>query len=62
MIGIKLEKDKEFAYVTMNYRHIVDNDWLDDLKYQCDPTEYHEKRYTVRFICDRGVSHKAFVA
>lgn len=45
-------------FVTTNYRVIVDNDWLDDLKYQCEPTEYHEKRYTVRFICDRGVSHE----
>lgn len=24
----------------------------------CEPTEDHEKRITVRFICDRGVSHE----
>ncbi len=45
-------------YVTTNYRVLVENDWLDDLKYLCEPTEYHEKRTTVRFICDRGVSHE----
>lgn len=46
------------AYITTNYRVLVENGWLDDLQYQCEPTEYHEKRITVRFICDRGVSHE----
>lgn len=62
MIGIKVKTDNKYAYVTMNYRHIIENDWLDDLQYLCEPTEYHEKRVTVRFITDRGVSHKRFVA
>ena len=43
-------------------RYLIENDWLDDLKYICKPTEYHEKRITVHFVCDRGVSHKEFVA
>ena len=47
-----------YAYITTNYRVLVENGWLDDLKYICEPTEYHEKRTTVRFICDRGVSHE----
>ena len=47
-----------YAYITTNYRVLVENGWLDDLKYICEPTEYHEKRITVRFICDRGVSHE----
>lgn len=46
------------AYVTTNYRVLVENNWLDDLKYICEPTEYHEKRITVKFTCDRGVSHE----
>ena len=46
------------AYITTNYRVLVENGWLDDLQYQCEPTEYHEKRITVKFICDRGVSHE----
>ena len=45
-------------YITTNYRVLVENGWLDDLQYQCEPTEYHEKRVTVKFICDRGVSHE----
>lgn len=46
------------AYITTNYRVLVENKWLDDLKYQCDPTPSHEKHITVKFICDRGVSHE----
>ena len=43
------------AYITTNYRVLVENNWLNDLKYLCEPTEYHHKRYTVKFICDRGI-------
>ena len=46
------------SYVTTNYRVLVENGWLDDLKYLCEPTEYHEKRVYVRFTTDRGVSHE----
>lgn len=46
------------VYITTNYRVLVENGWLDDLQYQCEPTEHHEKRITVKFICDRGVSHE----
>lgn len=28
------------------------------LELMCEPTEYHAKRITVKFICDRGVSHE----
>lgn len=58
MIGIKVKTDNKYAYVTLNYRHIIENDWLDDLQYLCEPTEFHEKRVTVRFTTDRGVSHE----
>lgn len=59
MIGIKVNTTGgKYAYVTMNYRHIIENNWIDDLKYICEPTEYHEKRVCVRFLCDRGVSHE----
>ena len=50
------------VYVTTNMRVLIENNWLDDLKYLCEPTEYHEKRTCVRFICDRAISHKKFVA
>lgn len=44
--------------ITTNYRVLVENEWLDDLKYLCEPTLFHERRTTVKFICDRGVSHE----
>lgn len=43
------------VYVTTNLRVLVENNWLDDLKYICEPTEYHERRVTVHFVCDRGI-------
>ena len=50
-----VEGSLDHFYVTSNYRVLVENDWLDDLKYLCEPTEYHEKRVCVKFICDRGI-------
>ena len=47
-----------FVAITTNFRVLVENNWLDDLEYICEPTEYHVKRITVKFICDRGVSHE----
>lgn len=46
------------VYVTSNYRVLMEQGWLDDLQYICEPTEFHEKRITVHFVCDRGVSHE----
>lgn len=45
-------------YVSTNYRVLVENNRLSDLKYLCEPTEFHEKRRCVKFTCDRGVSHE----
>ena len=45
-------------YISTNLRVLVENNWLDDLQYLCEPTEYHAKRITVRFVCDRGISHE----
>ncbi len=45
-------------YVTTNYRVIHENNWYDDLQYMTEPTEFHEKRVSVRFVCDRSVSHE----
>ena len=46
------------VYVTTNLRVLVENGWMDDLQYLCDPTEHHDRRYTVKFTCDRGVTHE----
>lgn len=53
------DNNTETAYITTNYRVLLEMDWLDDLKYMCEPTEHHEKRITVRFNCDIGVSREA---
>lgn len=45
-------------YITTNLRVIVENGWEEDLEWQCEPTEHHEKRITAKFTCDRGVSHE----
>lgn len=39
--------------ITSNYRVLVENNWLDDLKYICEPTKSHEKRITVKWTLDR---------
>lgn len=58
------------AFITTNYRVLMQGDyktweeasknnynknWLNDLEYLCEPTEFHEKRITVHFTCNRGV-------
>lgn len=61
-VVIKPLEDRVHNYVTTNFRVIVENfaeEYIPDiLQYLCEPTEFHEKRITVRFICDRGVSHE----
>lgn len=42
-------------YVTTNLRVLVENGWLDDLQYLCEPTKFHEKRVTVRFTTSNGI-------
>lgn len=51
--------DYDYHYfITTNYRVIEENSWVDDLKYQCEPTEYHKKRYTFRFTTSRGIANE----
>ena len=37
-------------YITTNLRVLIENGWEEDLQYLCKPTEFHKKRYTVKFI------------
>lgn len=50
-----ISKDLKNYYITTNFRVLVENGWIDDLKYISKPTEYHEKRVTVKWTCDRGI-------
>lgn len=59
------EEDKHVAYITTNYRVLVENTWLEDLKYLTKRQEEHIARYTVKFICSRACAqqltrHRAF--
>lgn len=54
----KVNIQDDYIYVTTNYRVLVENGWLDDLKYLCEPTEYHEKRITVRFTTGVDISRE----
>ena len=51
--------------ITTNYRIMFEHDRLDDLKYLCYPTKWHEKRIPVKITCDCNVlpdllSHREF--
>lgn len=45
-----------YYYITTNYRVLVENNRLHDLKYICEPTEYHEKRRTFHWTISRGIA------
>lgn len=46
---------KGFKNVTTNFRVIIENDWVKDLKHLCEPTKRHEKRITVKFTTNQGI-------
>lgn len=54
----RITTDLTTLYVTTNYRVLVENNWDNDMMWQCEPTEYHKRRITVHFTCDRGISHE----
>lgn len=41
-------------YVTTNLREIIENNWINDLEYICEPTKYHDKCVTVSFECEEN--------
>ena len=54
----KVNIQEGYIYVTTNLRVLQEHNWLDDLKYLCEPTEYHEKRITVRFVTSNGIARE----
>lgn len=61
-IWCAVDFDHERVYVTTNYRYMYENGLLNDLTFQTEPFIGHKRRITVHFVCDRGISHKKFVA
>ena len=57
-MGEKVYFEGEKYIISTNYRVLVENNWLDDLQNLCSPTEFHEKRYTMRFTCSRAIAQE----
>lgn len=49
---------QERVAITTNLRVLIENNWLDDLQYICEPTEFHERRICVKFICSRAIANE----
>lgn len=45
-------------YITTNYRVIIENKLNNLLEFICPHTKYHTRRITVKFVCNRQVSHE----
>lgn len=45
-------------YITTNYRVLVENNWLEDLKYICDPTNYHHKTISIIFTTQIAITRE----
>ena len=57
---LKTFEDDPNAYVTTNYRVLLENNWLDDLKYICKPVKgKHEPRITVKFTTQNVIAKEA---
>lgn len=48
----------DMVAIATNYRVLVENGWLEDLRYLCEPTANHEQRVTVHFVCDRAIANE----
>ena len=46
------------VHITTNYRVIIENELSDDLKFRCEPTEHHIKRYTIKLTTNIGVTRE----
>lgn len=49
---------QERVAITTNLRVLIENNWLDDLQYICEPTKFHERRICVKFICSRAIANE----
>ena len=58
----KIHGQEGYHYISTNYRVLLENfskEFISELlQYLCKPTEYHHKRYIVKFICDRAIANE----
>ena len=54
--------EQRVHYISTNFRVIQEHsdfiDWKWLSQYLCQPTDNHERKITVKFICSRGISHE----
>ena len=50
--------NEQMYYITTNYRVLLENGRLDDLKYMTPPGPNHSLRVSVRLITSRGITHE----
>lgn len=53
------ERQYSKCFVTTNLRVLQENGWLDDLKYLCEPTKYHEKRLSVKLTTSIDITRES---
>ena len=46
------------TFITTNLRVIYENNWLEDLQFVCNPSDYHIKRVTISFTTNIGVTRE----
>lgn len=51
-------KEIRGTFITTNLRVIYENNWLEDLQFLCNPSDYHIKRVTVSFTTNIGVTRE----
>ena len=58
----KIHCQEGYHYISTNYRVLLENfskEFISELlQYLCEPTEYHHKRYTVKYILDRAIANE----
>lgn len=55
---VQHDSNTMIAYITTNARVLIEHNWLEDLQYMCEPTEYHTKRITVKFTTSIGITRE----
>lgn len=59
----KVDYEGGVLYVVTNFRVVEENFnlkdfWKKNIQYLCPPTQFHEKRYTMRFTCSRAIAQE----
>lgn len=57
---ISIDCDGKYHYITTNLRHIIEGEvgMKTVSTYWCEPTECHEKRYTLKFTTSIGITRE----